>query len=51
MEEGKIKHINDSNEMGKRSQRKAWKRRHQVSRERKREGSDHPETPPDRAVD
>lgn len=46
VEEGKIKNINDLNESEKRSQRKAWKRRQQVSRERKRKGSDHPQTPP-----
>ena len=38
-------------EREKRSQRKAWKRRQKVSRERKRKGSDHPETPPDSPVD
>lgn len=45
------KNINDLNERGKRSQRKAWKRRQQASRERKRTGSDHPETPPDSPED
>ena len=51
VEEGKIKNINDLNEREKRSQRKAWKSRQQVSRECKRQGSDHPETPPDSPVD
>jgi len=51
VEEGKVKNIKDLNEREKRSQRKAWKRRQQESRDRKRKGSDHPETPSESLVD
>ena len=51
VKEGKLKNINDLSEREKISQRKAWKHRQQVSREGKRKGPDHPETPPDSPVD